>query len=340
MLMKVAIYNGKNGISIEERPIPVINETEVLVRNLRAGICGTDITIVKEGTIDRGIRPGSEFGHEMVSEIVQVGSKVSSDIKVGMIVGINPITAKRTGRRESLQCGGFSQYMVVEDARLDYNLYLMNSQVALETSALMEPMSVGRHGAFQINPAKTDNIVVLGAGAIGLSAAASLIAENIMNVCVVDIHNWRLEKARELGAKTVNTAEINLKEGLSQLFGQVNVYGQPMPDVDVFIDAAGAPFLFEEVLKLVKHQARISVVAVYKNEVPISLAQVMSKELVIQGSSGYTSNDIKQVAGYINEQKTNIGTIVSKIYKLDQIEQAFETAIAAKDVIKVSIDLT
>jgi threonine dehydrogenase-like Zn-dependent dehydrogenase len=78
----------------------------------------------------------------------------------------------------------------------------MDQNIPLETAVLMEPVSVGRHGAFRVIPQPTDKVVVLGAGTIGLSAAASLIAEGITNVCVVDIDDWRLEKAAELGAVT------------------------------------------------------------------------------------------------------------------------------------------
>lgn len=336
--MKVAIYTGKESVSVEERPVPQIGETDVLVRNLRAGICGTDINIVKAGS-EMGIRFGAEFGHEMVSEVVKIGNKVDPNIKPGMIVSVNPITAKRAGRRYSLECGGFSQYIVIEDAKLNYNLYEMNPDIPLETSALMEPMSVGRHGAFSTHPKKTDKVVILGAGPIGMGAAASLLAEGITNVCVVDLDDWRLERARELGTQTINTSTQSLKEELTRIFGEADHYGQKIPDVDLFIDAAGAPPLLMEVLSLVKSNARIVIIAVYKAEIPVSLAQVMSKELVITGSSGYTHEDISAVVGYINNNQTKIGTTVSKVYKLDNIQEAFNTAIAAKNVIKVIVDM-
>src|SRR5699024_1844357 len=96
---------------------------------------------------------------------------------------------------------------------------------------------------------------------------------------------------------------------------------------------------FMEVMKIVKHGAKISIIAVYNNEIPLSLAQIMSKELHILGSSGYTNEDIKAVVDYINNDKTKIGITVSKVYKLDDIQEAFNIAIQAKDVIKVIIDL-
>lgn len=95
-MMKAAIYYGKNDIRVEEKPMPVVGPTDVLVRNLRGGICGTDINIVKVGQGDMGISLGSEFGHEMVGEVVEIGSDVASEIHIGMRVGINPITAKKS----------------------------------------------------------------------------------------------------------------------------------------------------------------------------------------------------------------------------------------------------
>lgn len=337
--MKVGIYHGQNSVGIEERPIPQVGPKDALVRILAGGICGTDINIVKGGS-EMGIRFGSEFGHEMFGEIALLGSDAETNLKVGMRVGVNPITAKRAGRRYSLEVGAFSQYVLIEDAALNYNLYEFNDSVSATEAVLMEPMSVGFHGAFSVQPKHGDKIVVLGAGPIGLSAAAGLIGEGIKDVCVVDIDHWRLDKAKELGALTVNTSTESLAEGLIKHFGEVNVYGVSVPNVDAFVDAAGAPILFEQVMQIVKPQARIAIIAVYKNEVPLSLAQVMSKEVNIVGASGYTHEDIVKVIEHINDKKTNISTMVTQTYKLEDIQAAFDKAIAAKETIKVIVDLT
>jgi 2-desacetyl-2-hydroxyethyl bacteriochlorophyllide A dehydrogenase len=338
-MMKVGIYHGQNSVGIEERPMPQVGAKDALVRILAGGICGTDINIVKAGS-EMGIRFGSEFGHEMFGEIVELGSDAETDLKVGMRVGVNPITAKRAGRRYSLEVGAFSQYVLIEDAALNYNLYEFDDSVSATEAVLMEPMSVGFHGAFSVLPKPGEKIVVLGAGPIGLSAAAGLIGEGIKDVCVVDIDNWRLDKAKELGALTVNTSTETLVEGLIKHFGELNVYGVSVPNVDAFVDTAGAPILFEQVMQIVKPQARIAIIAVYKNEVPISLAQVMSKEVNIVGASGYTHEDIVKVIEHINDKKTNISTMVTQTYKLENIQAAFDKAIEAKETIKVIVELT
>lgn len=338
-MMKVGIYHGKNHVGVEERPMPEVGPKDALVRILAGGICGTDINIVKAGS-EMGIRFGSEFGHELFGEVVEVGSEVGQDVTTGLRVGINPITAKRAGRRYSLEVGAFSQYVLIEDAAIHYNLYPFDDSIKAEEAVLMEPMSVGFHGAFSVEPKPSENIVVLGAGPIGLSAAAGLIGEGIKNVVVVDIDEWRLAKAQELGALTVNTMNETLAQGLANHFGEVNVYGANMPDVDAFIDAAGAPVLFEQVMQIVKPFSRIAIIAVYKNEVPISLAQVMSNEVKIIGASGYTNEDILKVIEHINEKKTKISLMVTQTYKLDELQNAFDKAIEAKETIKVMVDLT
>ncbi|WP_226036748.1 zinc-dependent alcohol dehydrogenase [Aquibacillus saliphilus] len=338
--MKAAVYYGKEGIRVEEKAKPEIGSKNVLIRNLRGGICGTDINIVKAGTDQMGISYGAEFGHELFGEVVELGAEVPDDIKVGMRVGVNPITAQKGGPAKSLECGAFSQYVIIEDAALNYNLFEFDPSVPPEAAVLMEPMSVGFHGAFRTNPQPGEKIVVLGAGPIGLSAAAGLIGEGIPDVCVVDIDDWRLNKAKELGALTLNTKNKGLAEGLVEHFGSVSRYGMELPDIDVYVDAAGAPALFKEVMKNVRTNTRISVIAVYKDEVPVNLAQVMSNEIRIQGSMGYTTEEILKVVDHLSKKKTNIAEIVTDVYKLDEVQAAFDKAIDAKETLKVVVDVT
>lgn len=335
---QAGIYKGANTVAVEDRPKPTVGPNDVLVKNLRGGICGTDINIVKYGS-EMGIRFEQEFGHELAGIIEEVGADVK-DLQVGMFVAVNPITAKRAGRRYCLEVGGFSQYVLIEDAAVNHNLFILNADVTPEEGALVEPMSVGCHGAFSVKPQSHENIVILGAGPIGLSAAAMLIGEGIKNVVVVDMVSWRLDKAKELGAKVVNTAEVTLAEGLAAIFGTVNVYGVEVPNVDAFVDAAGAAPLFTQVMAIAKPNVRIAIIAVYKNEIPVSLQQVMSKEIQIIGASGYTTEDILRVIDHLNNKKTPISTIVTQVYPLSEIQTAFDTAIAATNSIKVMVDVT
>lgn len=99
------IYIAANTVSVEERTLPTIGPKDVLLKNLRGGICGTDINIVKYGS-EIGIRFEHEFGHELAGVVEEVRADIT-DIK----------------RRYCLEVGGFSQYVLIEDAALDYNLF-------------------------------------------------------------------------------------------------------------------------------------------------------------------------------------------------------------------------
>ncbi|MNF03097.1 L-threonine 3-dehydrogenase [compost metagenome] len=91
---------------------------------------------------------------------------------------------------------------------------------------------------------------------------------------------------------------------------------------------------------MARETARIAVIAVYKNSVALDLMQVMGSEIQIKGACAYTHEDIIKVIDHISNKKTNIDTIVTQVYKFDQIHEAFEKAISAKETIKVLIDFT
>lgn len=339
--MRAAIYYGVQDLKVEELPVPTVGPNDVLVKNLRAGICGTDIAVYNLGGHLFNVEPGEEFGHEMVGEIVELGTNVTSDIQLGMHVFVNPITAKKTGAAKSIAGGGFSQFVLIEDAQLNYNIYEIDKKVPLEAAVLVEPMSVGTHGANVLQPELEDRIVVFGAGPIGLSAATSILAKGNKHVCVVDIDEWRLQKAAAMGLHTLNTKEETLAEGLIRIFGsQINSMGQPIPDVDLYIDAAGAPALLQSTVAFAKPYSKMCIIAVYKKEVAINPTSFMSNEFTLLGSRGYTQDDIFEVIDHLTEQKTTIDTMVTQVFKLEDISEAFKVASEANGSIKVVIDLT
>ena len=230
-MMKCAIYNGVKNVTIEERPIPDITSKDVLVKVLRAGICGSDVGIFIHGGENYGVFPGSQFGHEMVGEVVKKGSEVANNINVGDIVFIDPVMSQHGGVGGSIMAGAFSEYSLVQDAVLDVNIYQLGKDVDLDKAVIIEPMSVGVQGAIAYNPKEDDKVVILGAGPIGLGATAGLIGRGLKNIVVVDRNEFRLAKAKALGAKTINTLNDNLKEKLIEIFGVYPGYF-PIPDVD------------------------------------------------------------------------------------------------------------
>ena len=334
-MMKCAIYYGVQDVRIEERPVPQVGDGDVLIKVLRAGICGSDVGIYMHGGENYGLFPGSQFGHEMVGKVVEKGSSVDSDISVGDLMFVDPVMSQRGGVGGSIMAGAFSEYALVQDAKIGVNLYKLDKNVNLDKAVIIEPMSVGVQGAVAFNPKSTDKAVVLGAGPIGLSAAAGLIGRGLKNVAVVDINDFRLQKAEQLGAKTVNTKKEGLKDKLISCFGAVPGYF-PVPDVDLYVDAAGAPALFAEAFGYARPGTKYGIVAVF-NQITIPGQPFIAAQPIIYGSQGYTHDTIVEVIEHITQNKTDIASIVTDKFAHADINEAIKRA-ASGNGIKVIID--
>ena len=114
--MKAAIYEGKQAVSIREVPTPVCGDNDVLLQNLYASICGTDVAVYTHGPgTGHKITVGGEFGHEVVSRVAAVGKNVK-DFRVGDRVYPYPLLVTGdTGRAGTI--GGFSEYIILKSVR-------------------------------------------------------------------------------------------------------------------------------------------------------------------------------------------------------------------------------
>src|SRR5215212_1987987 len=137
--MKGTIYHGVGHVQLIDLPEPTPTANDVVVKVIASGICGTDSTEYNVKNTG-AVLPGHQFGHEFAGTVADVGSDVTG-IRVGMRVTVKPLTATRAGRRNSCMVGGFSEYMLVEDAAVGYNIYPLPQELSFEDGALVEPFS-------------------------------------------------------------------------------------------------------------------------------------------------------------------------------------------------------
>lgn len=334
--MKCGIYKGIEQVAIEERPIPQIGPNDVLVKVLRAGICGSDTGAYLHGGMYYGVNDNSEFGHEMVAKVVEKGSEVADDINIDDIVFVEPTRAKKAGIMVADMCGGFSEYVNVENAKRNDNIYVLDKNINLDEAVLVEPVAVGTNGVIMKEPGLDEKVVILGAGTIGLSAAAGLIARGLKNIAVVDVNETRLEMAKKLGAIPVNGKDGKLDEQLINIFGKFPGYF-PKPDVDMYVDAAGAPALLSEAFNYAREKTRYVVLSVYGGDLTINPGMFIRSQASIYGSRGYTPETILEVIDHITNKKTPIGLLVTKKYKPSEFVEAMAEAASDRQV-KVIID--
>src|SRR6266496_1849056 len=327
-------------VEVQERAMPVCGPDDVIVRNVRAGICGTDVTGYLYGGRSVGISPDSEFGHEMVGYVYETGKNVTC-VEKGTRVFVNPMTCTRTSDPSaSVRAGAFSQYILVQDAKIEYNLFLLPDSLSFDDAVLIEPFAVGTHGKNTPQAKPEDNVVIYGAGTIGLCALSGLIAQGNKKVIVLDIDDSRLETVRKLGGIGFNPKSGDTRTFLIEQFGEIKKqHGYSAIDIDVVVDCAGAPNVPGDFLNYAKQGARLSCVALQKKEVPINFIQVMSTECRIMGSRGYTTEDILEVIHNLTNRTSNVTQIITHTFPLDDAVQAFETASDPSLAIKVVLDL-
>ncbi|HEY6410518.1 MAG TPA: zinc-binding dehydrogenase [Ktedonobacteraceae bacterium] len=338
--MKALIYKDTKTVEVQERAMPVCGPDDVIVRNVRAGICGTDVTGYLYGGRTVGFLPDCEFGHEMVGSVYETGQHVTC-VEKGTRVFVNPMTRLRTpDPSASVRAGAFSQYILVQDAKMEDNLFLLPESLSFEDAVLIEPFSVGTHGKNVPQAKPQDHVVIYGAGPIGLCALSGLVAQGNKNVVVLDIDDSRLETVRKLGGIGFNPKSGETRTFLIEHFGEIKkYYGSSAIDIDVVIDCAGASNIPGDFLSYAKQGARLSCVALQKKEVPINFMQVMSTECKIMGARGYTKDDILEVIHNLANKKSYVTHIITHTFPLDEGPKAFETAADPSLAIKVVLDL-
>ena len=159
--MKAAIYEGKQAVSIREVPTPVCGDNDVLLQNLYASICGTDVAVYTHGPgTGHKITVGGEFGHEVVSRVAAVGKNVK-DFRV---YPYPLLVTGDTGRAGTI--GGFSEYILAPDPQPGRQLYRVPDSIPDQTACLIEPFTVGTRAARRSLPRQGENAIVFGAGTI------------------------------------------------------------------------------------------------------------------------------------------------------------------------------
>ena len=323
--MKSAIYLGKENIEICNVPLPEIGENDVLIRNIYSSICGTDVAVYQQGA-DTGhrITIGGEFGHETVSRIAAVGKNVT-DFTVGERVYPYPRYAKGDTRRAGT-IGGFSEYIKIPNAKRNYSLYSVDSQISDKTACLIEPFTVGCRAARRTGPKESENFAVFGCGTIGIATAIALKYFGADKIMLCDLSEFRLKIVRQLGFQTCNTAEENFCENAKKYFGEAYSLNGITADIDGIIDASGSEEILSLFMKYGKVESRFTSVAVNKAIRKLDLLHLTFAQKSIIGSGGYMPEDVRDVMKIMKSRNWDIEQIITHEFSLDELEEALRTA--------------
>lgn len=323
--MKAGIYLGKKNVEVRELDMPEVGKSDVLIQNIYSSICGTDVAVYTKGTgTGHKITVGMEFGHETISKVYAVGKNIT-EFKVGQRVYPYPRFAKNDTKRAGT-IGGFSEYILIPEAKLNHSLYFVPDVISDKTACLIEPFTVGCRAARRSNPAKNENAVVFGCGTIGIAAAIALKYFGIQKVMLADVSSFRLNIAKNMGFAICNTAEQDFCDTAVSYFGNADGLSGATCDIDIFIDAAGAENILDTFMQYGKIGSRFVSVAVNNAIRSLDLLHMTYAQKSIIGSGGYMPEDVADVLKIMESGTWDIESIITHEFSLDDISKAIETA--------------
>ncbi|NIB38989.1 zinc-binding dehydrogenase [Pseudomaricurvus alkylphenolicus] len=325
--MKAAVFKDPLHIVTEDNvEYPQIRSDEVLVKVMACGICGSDMhmyrTEAHRHVLNRKTSCGKEIpGHEFSGVIVEMGSEVEGFELGERVVGVG--------------MGGFAQYVPVPNN--PFQLAKMPDGVSFQEAATTEPLADGLQMVRKVNPKSGENIVVYGAGIIGLGVVQALFAADVKlgKVVVIDVSERRLDKARELGAVTVNASEGDVIEKVRQHCGSAPLQWPSInpPAVDAVIDCAGyiksmqGNTPLQNALYMLKGGGvgRIVCFGAYEGRFDVDFMPTIEKEITIMGSEGYAAEELGQALDMMAQGKVDRRSLISHCFDLDEVDRAFVT---------------
>lgn len=334
--MRAVIYKGKENIEIKEIPNPTCEDDGVILENIYASICGTDVAVYKHGTgLGHKITIGGEFGHEVVCRIKEKGKNVKG-LEIGDRVYPYPRLVTCDKNRAGT-IGAFSELIKAPKADIGIEIYPVSDKISDKVAALIEPFTVGCRAARRSMPRTGENAVVFGAGTIGIGAAIALKHFGCKKVMVCDHSDFRLSIVKNLGFEICNNAKEDLTEKSTHYFGKAYGYKGETADIDIYIDAAGADSILDYYQNNGKVNSRLVMVAVGTKERNVNILGMTFGQLAIIGSGGYMPEDVKDVMSIMESGKWDIEKIITHEYSLEQIEDAIKMAGNANEALNVVI---
>jgi (R,R)-butanediol dehydrogenase / meso-butanediol dehydrogenase / diacetyl reductase len=326
--------HGPEDVRIDEVPEPRPGPRDAVVRVAACGICGSDVGYVKLGGIAGPTRQPLPLGHELAGVVEEIGPEVAG-LRVGARVVVHPGAAgNRIGNGGPE--GGFGPRLLVRNAAAGASLFAVPDGLPLEVAALAEPLGVGMNAVQRSEACAGEKVVVFGAGPIGLAAVATLADRGVDDVIAVDLSERRLALAEALGARaTLNPARDDVWQGIRRLHGETPLLGAPMAASDAYVEASGASSVIGEILSHARGEARLSVVALHRQPVPVSFLLLMMKQLTLRGAMEYPA-DFSQTLSLL--ARRDLSPMITHRFPLARFAEALAVARDASASGKVMIE--
>ncbi len=312
---------------MEDVPEPEYGINDVLIRVRRTGICGTDLHIYQwDDWARRTIPVPMVIGHEFVGEIVATGSNVN-DFHAGELVsGEGHVVCGRcrnclAGRRHLCahsqgvgvnRPGAFAEYIVLPMS----NIWRHHPGVNEEVAAIFDPLGNAVHTALSF-PVLGEDVLITGAGPIGIMAAAVVRHAAARHVVITDVNPFRLELARKVGVTVAaDPTRTPVKEVQKQL-GMLEGF-------DVGLEMSGNPSAFREMIANMSHGGKIAMLGIPAGEMGLNWHDVIFNMLTIKGIYGREMYETWYKMTVMIDSGLDITPVITHRFNYDDFERGFE----------------
>ncbi|MBZ6386309.1 MULTISPECIES: L-threonine 3-dehydrogenase [Pantoea] len=324
----LAKLHAQEGIwMVTDAPIPEPGHNDLLIKIRKTAICGTDIHIYNWDDWSRKTIPVPMIvGHEYVGEVVAIGQEVRGFSIGDRVSGEGHITCGhcrncRAGRthlcRNTIgvgvnRQGCFAEYLVIPA----FNAFRIPDNISDELAAIFDPFGNAVHTALSFDLVGED-VLISGAGPIGIMAAAVCKHVGARNVVITDINDYRLELARKMGVtRAVNVAHEDLRVVMREL-GMTEGF-------DVGLEMSGAPPAFRTLLEVMNHGGRIALLGIPPGEMAIDWNQVIFKGLFIKGIYGREMFETWYKMAALIQSGLDLTPVITHRYSIDDFQQGFD----------------
>jgi threonine 3-dehydrogenase len=325
--MKALVKSKREpGLWLEEIPKPAIGINDVLIRVRRTGICGTDLHIYNwDEWAQRTIPVPMAIGHEFVGEIVETGSNVN-DFRPGDVVsGEGHVVCGRcrnclAGRRHLCahtmgvgvnRPGAFADYIALPMT----NIWHHKEHIDLDIAAIFDPFGNAVHTALSF-PVLGEDVLITGAGPIGIMAAAVVRHAGARHVVITDKNRYRLELAQKTGVtRAIDTAE----KPLEQIQKELGMH----EGFDVGLEMSGNASAFREMIANMSHGAKIAMLGIPSQDIAIDWTTVVFNMLTIKGIYGREMYETWYKMTVMLESGLDIRPVITHRFPYQDFEQAF-----------------
>jgi len=321
------------GLWLEDVPEPEIGISDVLIRIDRTGICGTDVHIYKWDEWARKTIPVPlVVGHEFVGEIVKVGSNVKDFFPGQIVSGEGHVVCGHcrnclAGRRHLCadtkgvgvnRPGAFAEYLALPMT----NVWVHNNDINRDVASIFDPFGNAVHTALSF-PVLGEDVLITGAGPIGIMAAAIVRHAGARYVVITDVNDYRLDLARKMGVTlAVNVREQNLKE-IQKKLGMHEGF-------DVGLEMSGNPSAFRDMLANMSHGAKIAMLGIPEKEMAIDWNTVIFSMLTIKGIYGREMYETWYKMTVMLQSGLNIDPVITHRFHYTEFQKGFDIMLSGQ----------